>query len=77
VGRGLRLPPLTFTAAEAMGLVMAVLEGHRNAADPADLVGSALGKIVRVLPERVAAPVRAVRAVTVSPAVDETPVSLS
>ena len=32
VGRGLRLPPLTFTAAEAMGLVMAVLEGHRNAA---------------------------------------------
>jgi predicted DNA-binding transcriptional regulator YafY len=71
VGRGLRLPPLTFTAAEAMGLVMAVLEGHRNAADPADLVGSALGKIIRVLPERVAAPVRAVRAVTpVSPAAE-------
>ncbi|MGC1570203.1 MAG: HTH domain-containing protein [Trebonia sp.] len=45
VGRGLRLPPLTFTAAEAMGLVMAVLEGHRNAADPGDLVGGALGKI--------------------------------
>jgi predicted DNA-binding transcriptional regulator YafY len=71
VGRGLRLPPLTFTAAEAMGLVMAVLEGHRNAADPADLVGSALGKIIRVLPERVAVPVRAVRAVTpVSPAAE-------
>jgi predicted DNA-binding transcriptional regulator YafY len=32
VGRGLRLPPLMFTAAEAMGLVMAVLEGHRRAA---------------------------------------------
>jgi predicted DNA-binding transcriptional regulator YafY len=61
VGRGLRLPPLTFTAAEAMGLVMAVLEGHRNAADPADLVGGALAKILRVLPERVASPVRAVR----------------
>lgn len=61
VGRGLRLPPLTFTAAEAMGLVMAVLEGHRNAADPADLVGGALAKILRVLPERVAGPVRAVR----------------
>ena len=75
VGRGLRLPPLTFTAAEAMGLVMAVLEGHRNAADPADLVGSALGKIIRVLPERVAAPVRAVRAVTVPPPADETRVS--
>ena len=75
VGRGLRLPPLTFTAAEAMGLVMAVLEGHRNAADPADLVGSALGKIIRVLPERVAAPVRAVRGVTVPPPADETRVS--
>jgi predicted DNA-binding transcriptional regulator YafY len=62
VGRGLRLPPLTFTAAEAMGLVMAVFEGHRNAADPADLVGSALAKIVRVLPEPVAGPVRAFRA---------------
>src|ERR1043166_7478744 len=48
VGRGLRLPPLMFTAAEAMGLVMAVLEGHRNAADPADLVGGALDKIIRV-----------------------------
>jgi predicted DNA-binding transcriptional regulator YafY len=75
VGRGLRLPPLTFTAAEAMGLVMAVLEGHRNAADPADLVGGALSKIIRVLPERVAAPVQAVRAVTVPPATDETRVS--
>src|SRR5262249_36332623 len=56
VGRGLRLPPLTFTAAEAMGLVMAVLEGHRKAADPADLVGSALAKIVRGLPEPGAGP---------------------
>jgi predicted DNA-binding transcriptional regulator YafY len=61
VGRGLRLPPLMFSTAEAMGLVMAVLEGHRNAADPADLVGGALAKIVRVLPERAAGPVRAFR----------------
>ncbi len=61
VGRGLRLPPLMFSAAEAMGLVMAVLEGHREAADPADPVGSALAKIVRVLPERAAGQVRAVR----------------
>jgi predicted DNA-binding transcriptional regulator YafY len=67
VGRGLRLPPLTFTAAEAMGLVMAVLEGHRNAADPSDLVGGALAKILRVLPERVAGPVRVVRAHTTPP----------
>ena len=61
VGRGLRLPPLTFSLGEAMGLVMAVLEGHPNAADPADLVGGALAKILRVLPGRVAEPVRAVR----------------
>lgn len=61
VGRGLRLPPLMFTAAEALGLVMAVLEGHRNAADPTDPVGAALAKIVRVLPERAAGQVRAVR----------------
>ena len=58
VGRGLRLAPLMFTAPEALGLVMAVLEGHRGAADPADLVGGALAKIVRALPARVADPAR-------------------
>ena len=57
-GRGLRLPPLMFTPAEALGLAMAVLEGHRPAADPVELVGGALAKIIRVLPERVAEPVR-------------------
>jgi predicted DNA-binding transcriptional regulator YafY len=61
VGRGLRLPPLMFTTAEALGLVMAVLEGHEHAGDPADPVGAALGKIIRVLPEPVARPVDAVR----------------
>ena len=61
VGRGLRLPPLMFSAAEALGLVMAVLEGHRDAADPTELVGAALSKILRVLPQPVAAPVRAIR----------------
>lgn len=64
VGRGLRLPPLMFTTAEAMGLVMAVLEGHRKAADPSDIVGAAPAKIVRVLPERVASPVMRFRDVT-------------
>jgi predicted DNA-binding transcriptional regulator YafY len=64
VGRGLRLAPLMFTAAEAIGLAMAVLEGHRHAAQPTDLVGGALAKILRVLPERVAGPVRAVREVS-------------
>jgi predicted DNA-binding transcriptional regulator YafY len=68
VGHGLRLPPLTFTAAEAAGLVMAVLEGHPPAADPADLVGAALAKIVRVLPARVATLVRSIRDATELPA---------
>jgi predicted DNA-binding transcriptional regulator YafY len=67
VGRGLRLPPLMFTAVEAMGLVMAVLEGHRLAADPGDPVGGALAKIVRSLPQRVAGPVRAVRETSAAP----------
>jgi len=69
VGRGLRLPPLVFTATEALGLVMAVLDGHHAAADPTDPVGSALGKIVRALPEPVAAQAEAVRRIT-APAPD-------
>ena len=39
LGRGLRLPPLVFSAAEALGLVMAVLDGRNAAADSADPVG--------------------------------------
>jgi predicted DNA-binding transcriptional regulator YafY len=69
LGRSLRLPPLMFSAAEALGLVMAVLDGHHSANDPTDLVGSALGKIVRALPEPVAAQAEAVRRTT-APAPD-------
>jgi predicted DNA-binding transcriptional regulator YafY len=69
LGRGLRLPPLMFTGAEALGLVMAVLDGHHDASDPADPVGSALGKIMRALPEPVAAQAEAVRRAT-APAPD-------
>ncbi len=69
VGRGLRLAPLMFTAAEALGLVMAVLDGHHEAGDPADPVGSALGKIMRALPAAVTAQAEAVRRTT-SPAPD-------
>jgi predicted DNA-binding transcriptional regulator YafY len=69
LGRGLRLPPLMFSAAEALGVVMAVLDGHHNASDPADPVGSALGKIMRALPEPVAAQAEAVRRMT-APAPD-------
>jgi predicted DNA-binding transcriptional regulator YafY len=69
VGRGLRLPPMMFSAAEALGLVMAVLDGHHDAGDPTGPVGSALGKIVRALPEAVAAQAEAVRRTT-APAPD-------
>jgi predicted DNA-binding transcriptional regulator YafY len=69
VGRGLRIPPLMFSAAEALALVMAVLDGHHDASDPTGLVGSALGKIVRALPEPVAAQAEAVRRTT-APAPD-------
>jgi len=69
LGRGARLPPLMFNATEALGLVMAVLDGHHDVSDPSDPVGSALGKIVRALPESVSAQVEAVRRTT-SPAPD-------
>lgn len=51
LGRGMRLPPVVFTQAEALGLVMAVFDGHPAASDVDDLVGSALGKLIRALPE--------------------------
>ncbi len=69
LGRGLRLPPLMFSATEALGLVMAVLDGHHEASDATDPVGSALGKIMRALPEPVAAQADAVRRTT-APAPD-------
>jgi predicted DNA-binding transcriptional regulator YafY len=60
-GRGIRLPPLVFTAVEALGLVMAVLDGSHAAADADDLVGAALGKIIRALPENVGRQAAAMR----------------
>jgi predicted DNA-binding transcriptional regulator YafY len=47
------MPPLVFTSSEALGLVMAVLDGHHAAADPDDPVGSALGKLIASLPGHV------------------------
>ncbi|GAA1506549.1 helix-turn-helix transcriptional regulator [Nocardioides humi] len=55
LGRGIRLPPLVFSATEALGLVMAVLDGSRPG-DEEDPVGAALAKLVRALPEHVGAP---------------------
>ncbi|WP_328493207.1 WYL domain-containing protein [Streptomyces sp. NBC_00414] len=53
LGRGTRLPPVHFTQSEALGLVMAVLSGQPAAADTDDLIGTALGKVVKALPESV------------------------
>ena len=51
--RGTRLPPIIFTQAGALGLVMVVLDGHPAATAAADSVGSALGKVIQALPEAV------------------------
>ncbi len=53
LGRGTRLPLVTFTQAEALGLVMTVLDGQPAAAGTGtgDPVGAALGKLIRALPE--------------------------
>jgi predicted DNA-binding transcriptional regulator YafY len=61
LGRGTRLPPVVFTEAEALGLVMAVLDGQPAAADVDDLVGSALSKVIRALPESVGRQAAALR----------------
>ncbi|HET9173043.1 MAG TPA: WYL domain-containing protein [Actinospica sp.] len=63
LGRGTRLPPVVFTELEALGLVMAVLDGQPEAADTGadDLVGTALSKVVRALPERVGRQAAALR----------------
>jgi predicted DNA-binding transcriptional regulator YafY len=53
LGPGTRLPPVHFTQAEALGLVMAVLSAQPAAADADDLIGKALGKVVKALPESV------------------------
>src|SRR5690242_1419523 len=61
LGRGTRLPPVVFTQAEALGLVMAVLDGQPAAADRDDLVGSALGKVIHALPDSVGRQAAALR----------------
>ena len=61
LGRGARLPPVVFTEVEALGLVMAVLDGQPAAVDGDDLVGAALNKVIRALPERVGRQAAALR----------------
>src|SRR3954452_21799839 len=61
LGRGTRLPPVLFTAGEARALAMAVLDGHPAAVQDDDLVGSALGRVIRALPESVGRQASALR----------------
>lgn len=51
--RGTRLPPVVFTQDEALGLVMAVLDGRPAATEAEDLVGTALRKVIQALPDAV------------------------
>lgn len=60
LGRGTRLPPVTFTQTEALGLVMAVLDSHPDA-EGDDLVDTALGKVIRALPAEVGRQATALR----------------
>jgi predicted DNA-binding transcriptional regulator YafY len=52
------LPPVVFTEPEALGLVMAVLDGQPQAAD---LLASALDKVIRALPDSVGRQAAALR----------------
>ncbi|RKN50520.1 helix-turn-helix transcriptional regulator [Micromonospora endolithica] len=62
LGRGTRLPPVVFTQEQALGLVMAVLDGQPAAIDAGDLVGAALSKVIRALPESIGRQAAALRA---------------
>jgi len=55
IGRGVRLPPVAFSGAEALALVMAVVDS-RAGATPDTLVGEGVGKLLRALPDSVARP---------------------
>jgi predicted DNA-binding transcriptional regulator YafY len=62
LSRGTRLPPVVFTEEQALGLVMAVLDGQPAAIDADDLVGAALSKVIRALPESIGRQAAALRA---------------
>jgi predicted DNA-binding transcriptional regulator YafY len=63
IGRGARVPPLMFSTAEALGLVMAVLRGWHGSVESDHPAATALAKIVRVLPASAAGPAEALRRV--------------
>lgn len=62
LGRGVQLPPVVFSEAEALALVMAVLETGPRGEDGEDLVDAGLGKLIAALPENVRRQTAALRA---------------
>ena len=63
IGRGARIPPLMFSTPEAVGLVMAVLQGWHGSVEADHPAATALAKILRVLPAATAAAAEAMRGV--------------
>ncbi len=63
IGRGVRIPPMTFSTAEALGLVMAVLQGWHGSVQDDHPAATALAKIIRVLPAAAAGPAESMRRV--------------
>ncbi|MGI8416626.1 MAG: helix-turn-helix transcriptional regulator [Nakamurella sp.] len=61
LGRGTRLPPVVFTETEALVLVMAVLDSSSNATEDADVVDTALSKVIRALPDSIGQQAAALR----------------
>ncbi|MBS41997.1 MAG: transcriptional regulator [Nocardioides sp.] len=61
LGRGTRPRPLVLSSEEALGLVMAVLDGHHAAGVEDDPVGRALGTLLRALPQGTAETAESVR----------------
>ena len=61
IGRGARIPPMTFSTVEALGLVMAVLQGWHGSMQDDHPAATALAKILRVLPAAAAGPAESMR----------------
>ena len=61
IGRGARIPPLMFSTPEALGLVMAVLQGWHGSVEADHPAATALAKILRVLPAATAEAAEAMR----------------
>lgn len=61
LGRGARLPPLTFSTPEALGIVMAVLRGWHGSMESPEPAAVAISKIMRVIPAPAVGPAEAMR----------------